>query len=265
MNPQDLFECLIQLNGLNSAKAADLAGIKRPNIYAWLARKKQVMSKEREERLFQTFGIINGRLSTDFVYRWRIEIGSICFVQVLKHLLPQEALDKAIIHLLEVENSGLYNALIIPQTEGDLILLVISNSPHFSGYPLTKEDIGFGSVGSKIYVPDWQWDKWWGNDKLEVRQFNAEADMLLRKQGESNQLWASDQPMDINLKAFYETQLLEKTAENAGLRALIRALLGEMRDAKLKSKLLQKEERDLRFKEFYSHELKKLRNIEEDI
>ncbi|OIQ79949.1 hypothetical protein GALL_383000 [mine drainage metagenome] len=265
ISPQELFECLVKLNGLNSAKAADLAGVKRPNVYAWLAGKKQVMSQEREERLLQNFGVINGTLSKDIVYRWRVESDTACFKLVLNHLFNPDDLDKAIIYFVDVENSKHYNVLRIPFTEGDLFVLVIFNSQQNTGYPLTKEKIGFGINGQKLNVPDWQWDKWWDSEKLDAKKFCLEADMLLKKQGDVNQLWATDQPMDIKMRLLYEEQIIEKTAENAGLRALIRALLNEMRAAKFKSKLLDKEERDITFKDFYNHELKKLRNMEEDI
>ena len=65
--------------------------------------------------------------------------------------------------------------------------------------------------------------------------------------------------LDIDLLTTYQSQLVQHTAENAGLRAIIRALLRELRDLKPKHKLLDKANRDVIYHEFYEHELSKIR------
>ena len=62
MDNKEIFKILTHLSGLNNATIADLAGVKRPNLYSWLGGKTQAMSDENIEKLFNVLGVYKGCL-----------------------------------------------------------------------------------------------------------------------------------------------------------------------------------------------------------
>lgn len=261
MDKKEIFKILTHLSGLNNATIADLAGVKRPNLYSWLGGKTQAMSDENIEKLFNVLGVYKGKLSSEIVYRWQADADLQNIKAVLTHFLEQNVLDKADINFIEIEGyettlQEKYNLIHIPGAKDSLTILLANNSPQQISFPVKSSKLGFGKDNKRISISIDQWSRWWGADNLSSSAFWIEASLYLSSQTKNVQV---NDELDIDLLTTYQSQLVQNTAENAGLRAIIRALLRELRNLKPKHKLLDKANRDVIFNEFYAHEIDKLR------
>ena len=255
----DLFNCLVSLSGMNNAKVADLAGINRPNLYAWLSGKSQIMSKEREEKLLAALGVVDGKLSGNIVHRWRVDADAINIRAALNHLENKEYLDAAEIIFVKTDESAsgkieLYNLIEIPRPDGKLTILASFNKPLKNEYPINSTKLKFGHNGKNIVIWADLWARWWNKDELSKQEFWSDApNCLVIENVDTKQI------DDKDLIASYENTILENKAEDAGLRAIIRSLLNELRKVKPESKLLDPSERADIYNEFYKNEKNKLK------
>ena len=265
MEVRDLFKALANFSTFNNAAIADSAGVKRPNLYSWLGGKSQSMSEDNIEKLFNILGVKKGKLSSEIVYRWQLEDSEASHIKdVLKHFLNQEYLNNAEIHFIEIEGYeakqvAKHNLIRIPiGTHEGITILVTSNNKLNVGFPIKSSKLGFGQDKQKITVNLDQWFRWMESDTLSSAEFWIEASFYISAQHVVSTSVLND---DIDIKISYENQLIEKIAENAGLRAIIRSLIRELRLLKPKHVLLNQDNRDLIYKEYFQHEISKIRKV----
>lgn len=258
MNTQKLFKELVKLHGLNNAKVADLSGVKRPNLYNWLSGKSQVMSKEREDNLLKVLGVVNGKLMTDVVHRWHVDKELNNIKTTLSLLEDPVNLNNTDIYFVKTDASAtgqaeLFSLLRIPRAADFLTIMVSYEKPLSTEYPVKSAKLGFGNDLKTINVWADEWYGWWNKENLSTKDFLSEASTHII----SNGIDKSEQSIDRDLIAKYENTIRENKAIDGGLRALIRALLKELRIKAPDSNLLDPEIRMKVYKKEYENEIKK--------
>ena len=261
MDVRDLFKTLVSLSNLNNAKIADKADVKRPNLYTWLGGKPQALSEGNIESLFNMLGVIRGRLSPEIVYRWQVDFDVDNLKNALQHFVNQEVLNQAEIYFLEIDgydeaDSRKYNLIHIPQSTGGISILIAAATNQTVGFPIKTAKLGFGKDGQTVRISREQWANWWNVDVLSSINFWTEFSLYVSKS--NSKTTSSINPQDVDQLATFEKIIIDKTAENAGLKAIIRSLLRELRIANPKNTLLNHENRDLIYREFFEHELSKM-------
>ncbi len=268
MKQQDLFKHLIKFNDMTVAHLANISKLSRPNIYAWLNEKPKIISQERETEMMRYLGLEDGKLSTKIVHKWNIDPSARLFKELLIHFYGNDILKKVIVNFVNT-GSRLCNIVRIPfmntnHLQQEVILLLMCKDPLSRGYPFDIKKLGFGISGDDRYIADWQWDKWWEDELCKPQTFNVEYGILTHHKNEANNsqdfvIGNTDEATNyVELKLSFKNQLIEKAADNAGLRALIRALLNEISQLNNKSKWLDKKNRDLIYDENYKSEFDKL-------
>jgi len=230
MNTQQLFKELVKLLGLNNAKVADLAGVKRPNLYNWLSGKSQVMSKEREDNLLKVIGVINGKLATEIVHRWNSDKDLSNIKTILNQLEDAQDLKQTEIYFVKTDASAtgqveLFSLLRIPRASEFVTILVSYEKPLSTEYPVKSAKLGFGNDMKTINVWSDVWYGWWNKETLTMKDFMFEASAYINTTSTDQ----TEQSVDKDLIARYENTIRECKAVDAGLRAVIRALLNELR------------------------------------
>lgn len=253
----DLFKCLVSLSGMNNAQVADMVGINRPNLYTWLSGKSQVMSKEREEKLLSVLGVYKGKLSGNIVHRWRVGENLENIRTALTLLETKENLDTAEIYFVKTDASAtgkieLFNLMVIPRREDEVTILVTLEKPLSTEYPIKKTKLTLGKDCQIIDIWADLWYRWWNKEELTSEEFWSEASHIIETKKDT-----PEKIVDIDLIASYENQISINKAEDAGLRAIIRGLLNELRKVAPKSKLLDQSERAKIYQEYYDHEINK--------
>lgn len=147
-----------------------------------------------------------------------------------------------------------YNLIQIPRLEGKLTILASFDKPLSIEYPINSTKLKFGHNGKTIEIWADLWTRWWNKDELSSQEFWSDASSYLEtKNADAKQI------DDKDLIASYEHIIFENKAEDAGLRAIIRSLLNELRKVAPKSKLLDQSERAYIYNEYYDNEKSKIK------
>lgn len=255
---QDLFKKLITITGSTNATIADRARVKRPNLYNWLSGKPQVMSHERVEQLFETLGIRHGKLSSSVVHRWYADKDSSNIRTLLTQFETPNSLNTLEIYFVKINDgsvgqSELFNLIRIPRLDENIFILVTSEKPLIAEYPVKSTKLGFGIDQHTIELWSDQWSRWWRDEGLSPE----ELWQTIKSKLNMNTGSSVEQPIDMDLIAKYEQQILIHKAEDAGLRAIIRDLLKELRNKVPESKLLDASERLKIYNDSYMNEMEK--------
>lgn len=258
MNTQKLFKELVKLHGLNNAKVADLSGVKRPNLYNWLSGKSQVMSKEREDNLLKVLGVFNGKLMTDVVHRWHADKDLSNIKTTLSLLEDPVNLNDTEIYFVKTDASAtgqaeLFSLLRIPRGAEFLTIMVSYEKPLSTEYPVKAAKLGFGNDLKIINIYSDKWYGWWNKEILSFKEFWSEASAYINTSG----IDKTEVSNDKDLIATYETTIRENKAVDAGLRAIIRALLNELRIKAPESTLLKASVRKIEYYKEYENEKEK--------
>lgn len=277
MKQQDLFRHLIKFKDITVAHLANLSKVSRPNIYAWLNEKPKIISQEREIDMMRYLGLEDGTPSTNIVHKWNIDPSAKLFKALLVHFYGNDLSQILVISFINTGN-GLFNVVRIPtQKPGatgiieEVVILVSCNDPLSRGYPVNNDKLDISCKGRDIYVSEWQWNKWWEDDLLIPQTFNMEYGILIENaytsanQQDKHNGSAEDVESYVALKLSYKKQMIEKTAENAGLRAIIRGFMRDLKERKIDSEFLDKKRRDITYKEFYDAEFEKLNGTVDEI
>ena len=262
MDLRDLFKILISFSNLNAAKIADLAGVKRPNLYTWQSGKSQALSEGNIESIFNILGVIKGKLSSEIVYRWKIDFDEAQLKNVLQQFVNQQILNQSEIYFIEIDgytetDSKKYSLIHIPHSTGAISILISGSTNQSVGFPIKSTKLGFGKDCQKVNISSEQWANWWSVDVLSSINFWTEFSLYLSNSNMN--ATSSNELQDVDQVAAFKNIIIEKTAENAGLRAIIRSLMRELGVLKPNHQLLKKENRNLIYKEFYEHENSKIR------
>lgn len=270
MKQQDLFKHLIKFNDMTVAHLANISKLSRPNIYAWLNEKPKIISQERETEMMRYLGLEEGKPSTKIVHKWNIDPQAKVFKELLVYFYGNDILQKVEVNYVNT-GSRLCNVVRIPINSAntdnlppEVIILLMCKDPLSRGYPFDIKKIGFGINGDDLYIADWQWDKWWEDELCKPHTFNVEYGILTNHINETSDLQdleieSTDEVTNyVELKLSFKKQMIEKTADNAGLRGLIRVLLNEISELNSKSKWLDKKNRDLIYEDNYKSEFDKL-------
>lgn len=254
-SPQSLVKYLIQLNGVRPAEIADASNIRRPNLYTWFKGKSQTLSEQMINTLMETLGVINGVLSNKIIHCWQVDESLDAMMRVLDELFDKDTLTKIEIYFVDCGKKRFFNLLRAPN---NLTILVAYGKSNGEGYPLNAAKCGFGIEKGVVEIPYRIWDEWRSiKPPMSTIDFWISANPFFRSVSEiGSPVVTSENLIDIRTK--YERQIIEQTAVNAGLRGLIRALLGEVRKFDSKNALLKHNERDKVYEGYYSAELNKI-------
>lgn len=259
-----LVKNLIELNGLSISKAAEVMNIQRTNLSSWLNGKPNVFSMKKIEVMLAALGLnimsdpSTGirlcSISPDIVHLWQIPKDAQSLIEVLRSTEDEESLKWMEIIQVDASPKGHFNILRRKSNSGDLIILVASKDSTSRTYPISSEDLGFGKMAGKIQIPLEKWIAWWRTKSLSTAHLRNELESLTR----TEQIIA---PIDneLNKRELENTvgKLIEAQCSNEGLKAIIRALLEELRKNDPENRLLIKENRDEIYKEYYESEAKK--------
>lgn len=252
----DLIRNLIDLNGLSISKAADLMGIQRTNLSSWLNGKSNVFSTVKIDGMLESLGmhaIGNNStgvricyLSHDHVHRWHVDESSTALTDVLKATESNEALEWLEIFQVNASPKGSFNIIRRKSKSGDLYILVTNKNPSSVTYPISAENIGFGKKAGNISLPTEKWIAWLKAQTLPTSTFRNEISEYLDA---TNTVEAADESILKHQIEEMSKELKDSIRTNDGLRAVIRALLGEIRKLDKNNKMLDHQIRDDIFNE----------------
>lgn len=264
MNPlslQALAKTLIQLKGLKAARLAAALDMRSPNLYNWFAGRSQTLSVQMVDALMRRLGVVDYKLSSQVIHCWQVDESLEDLKLLLLSLVDTKALSLAEIYYIDCGKRRYFNLIRIPNTGKESITLLISaGKTNVDGYPLNASKLGFGIDKGSVELPHRTWEEWWLTDPvMTATDFWISARPFLGSMVEiESPVIAADNLIDMQTK--YEREIIEQTAVNAGLRGLIRALLGEVRELDSKNALLKHAERDKVYDDCYLEELGKLKN-----
>jgi hypothetical protein len=216
------------------------------------------MSKERENNLLKVLGIINGKLATDTVHRWYVDKDLSNIKTLLNQLEDAENLNQAEIYFVKTDASStgqaeLFSLMRIPRGAEFLTIMVSYEKPLSTEYPIKVAKLGFGNDLKIINIYSDKWYGWWNKETLSFKEFWSEASEYFNTSG----IDKTEQSNDKDLIATYETTIRENKAVDAGLRAIIRALLNELRIKAPESTLLKASVRKIEYDKEYENEKEK--------
>ena len=259
---QPLARVLMELLEVNPTMIASEVGIGRTNIYSWLKGKQRTLSEQSVAKLMECLGISADKLSRKIVHRWRansVESVKLC----LDALFPSGKLASTEIIQVNCDSSGYFNILRIPDSElGDTTIMVSPASQLSTGTLISSRTLGFGRDMKGIELDISQWNKWWNiRPLLTAHEFWLTAEPFLNLKVKPTFQGKEDESVDPQLlKTSYEKVIIEKTAENAGLRAIIRSVLRELRAKDPGNEWLNDDRRKWIYDEFYRQEMEKFHN-----
>lgn len=259
ISPQSLVKMLINLRGLKAARLAAASGIRSPNLYNWFAGRSQTLSGTMVETLMQTLGVIDNQLSHQVIHCWQVDASLEEIKLVLKRLVDIKMLSQSEIYYIDCGNRHYFNLIRIPNTDHkDIVLLLSTGKIKGDGYPLNANTLGFGVDKGKVDLPYRVWDEWWfANPPMLSTDFWISAMPYVSNVVEVKSPAIAENNL-INMQIEYERQIKEQVAVNAGLRGLVRALLGEVRKLDDKNLFLKHNKRDQVFDDYYHEELDKV-------
>lgn len=253
-NTQYLVKYLIQLNGIRPAEVADASNIRRPNLYTWFKGRSQILSEQMIIALMETLGVINGVLNNKIIHRWNVDESLDTMKMVLDELFDKDELAKIEIYFVDCGKNRLFNLL---RTPDNATILVSFGKSKGDGYPLNATKCGFGIDKGVVEMPHRIWEEWRSvKTPMTTMDFWICADPYFCNVAEiKSPVVTPENLIDICTK--YEKEIIEQAAVNAGLRGLIRALLGEVRKIDSKNELLKHNKRDRVYEEYYNAEVNK--------
>ena len=261
INKQSLARLLMELQEVTPTMIASEVGIGRTNIYSWLKGKQRTLSEQSVTKLMECLGISADKLSQKIVHRWRadsVESVKICLVA----LFSSAKLSSIEIIPVNCDSSGHFTIFRVTDSElGDTTIMLAPASQLSSSTFISSKTLGFGIDLEVVALDISQWNKWWDSRPLLTSQefwLTAKPFLNLKVkptiQGEEIEL--IDPQL---LKTRYEKVIIEKTGENAGLRAIIRSILRELREKDPGNEWLNEDRRKWIYDEFYRQEMEKLK------
>lgn len=141
-----LVKCLIDLNGLNLTKAAELMGVQRSNLSAWLSGKPNVFSASKRESMLSALGmqithdalsdLRHISLSRNTTHSWAIRSGSTALFEFLSHIESGELLKNVEAIRIDAIPYGTFSILRSHSYAGEVFIML---SP-FKPPPSTMEE-----------------------------------------------------------------------------------------------------------------------------
>jgi len=268
---------LIALSDLKGVRLANSVGIKSPNYYNWWNNKPKFVSDNAIQKLLEVLGISDGYLNQNIIHRWFVtsenEVNSVLKCLILPNQEIKEQFKASQIFQIFTHNNVRFSILKLETVSQTNLILCFNRSPNITTFPINADKLNFGTnifikeqIASDIFAK-------WSNSSfiLDVQTFAQEVKKYLKidlvDSIDDNNL-ENEQNLDdstalsehINFISSDEKKDLLATQE--GLKALIRALLREVKRLDPKSKLLQEQDRKDIFDDFYQHEFNKLSNIQ---
>ena len=260
-----LIRSLIELNGLSISKAAEVMNIQRSNLSSWLNGKPNVFSIKKIEVMLDALGmrVISDSsagirlcyLSTEVIHLWQVEKDGASLSHVLRHTEPETSLKWMEIIQVDALPNGKFNLIRRKSESGDLLILLANKDVASNSYPISPESLGFGKAAGNIKIPLEKWIGWWKTKILSVSQLRNELESL-------TSLEKIRAPFDDTLARHELESAINKLKESQctteGLKAIIREFLHEIKRISPGNRLLNHEERDKIFNDYYDKESKLL-------
>ena len=256
-NQQDLYlvKALIDLTNLSVSKTAEAVGIQRTNLSAWLNGKQNVFSDQRVEKVLNHLGVntlgdsATGvrfcDLDSVHVHKWYLAEPD-HLTTVLETTLSVEELQALEVFQVNTKPHGMFNLIRTSGVNGDVYIILCHKESGQNAYPLPN-DFQFGKLIGSIDLPVQKWIGWLKTKELLTSDFRTEI---------NSHIFARPNEVSGSLNTGSNSSK-ESKSHDAGLRAVIRSLLAELRNLDPDNRLLVKTHRDEIYNSVYLQELNK--------
>lgn len=257
---RQLIKALVPLINTTGAKIAAAANVKSPNYYNWLSGKSNALSESALDRLLACIGVEEGKLIGHHLHRWYTADKNASDIREnLLSFNKSEQYTDAQIFNITAFNGQRCNLLKLRFINESILVLCFNIDSQSENFPISADKLGFGAEVNLNHIPNPIFNKWANPKKIiGLNGFIEEARTIL------STLDLSDITIkrpaikhDINFAAI-EQELINMTASNAGLKAIIRRMLKELRDHQPNCKLLDDGIRKEIYDADYEHERMKL-------
>ena len=264
-NRINLAKTLILLSNVKGVKIAELAGIKNPNYYNWIANKPKALSENSVEKLFEVLGVTNGKLNSLKIHRWFESshvAENINNALLQLNLSNKHEFENSKVFQIRTTNNLQFSLINIISNKESFLLLCFNASPRVIEFPIDAKKLGFGRdvfLSTPLSVEIY--NKWSQSlSYLDMQSFLVDAKSHLPELNltEFNTIQFSKNQVNVSNPIQISDEINILKATNEGLKAIIRELLKEIRSNSPKSKFLKDEERKAIFDMFYKHEMEKL-------
>lgn len=197
-------DLLRKLKQLTVAELARRAEVNRPTLTIWLAGRKKVLSRERQERVCDRLGWRYGNLMSSRIHTWVIrERDDILDLQKAARLLfPQGSILRNSVAYDKVQDRKIGNLLFVVPPEGNIMLIRVRlDLPEALNKSLKLGKL-LGAHGSLTYeLRDDEYDKIWLKDELDLTPrdylywYHRDQDLSTGLDRDST-VWRNDLPVE---------------------------------------------------------------------
>jgi len=180
MTSRELMAALIRLNNINQGKAADLAGVLRPNVSNWFSGRDNALSMEKQLKLFDVLGVSYGRLRPDGVHRWCVrEVGEAA--RVLGEVLDDE--ERVHAECWYIHNTRYPGCIVLKVLKPAGSIWVMMYRPMMAEppQPITAESLRCGFDRGEIIIDTETWESWLPPAVLEHVSFDTQITKLIER------------------------------------------------------------------------------------
>jgi len=177
---REVIAALIRLNNITQGKAADLAGLVRPNVSSWLCGRTDALSIEKQLKLFDVLGVSYGRLRPDGVHRWcvrEVEEAALVLGEVLD--------DEQRVHAecWYIHNTRYPGCIVLKVLKPAGSIWVVMYRPMMAEppQPITAESLRCGFDRGEIIIDTETWESWLPPAVLEHMSFDTQINELIER------------------------------------------------------------------------------------
>ena len=177
---REVIAALIRLNNISQGKAADLAGLVRPNVSSWLCGRIDALSMEKQLKLFDVLGVSYGRLRPDGVHRWCVrEVEEVALV--LGEVLDDE--ERAHAEFWHIHNTRYPGCIVLKVVKPTGSVWVVMYRPMMSEppQPINAESLRFGEDQGEVIIDTETWESWLPPAMLEPVSFGTQITNLIER------------------------------------------------------------------------------------
>jgi len=177
---REVIAALIRLNNISQGKAADLAGLVRPNVSSWLCGRIDALSMEKQLKLFDVLGVSYGRLRPDGVHRWCVrEVEEVALV--LGEVLDDE--ERAYAEFWHIHNTRYPGCIVLKVVKPAGSIWVVMYRPMMAEppQPITAESLRCGIDRGEVIIDSATWESWLPPAVLEPVSFGTQMTNLIER------------------------------------------------------------------------------------
>jgi len=177
---REVIAALIRLNNISQGKAADLAGLVRPNVSSWLCGRIDALSMEKQLKLFATLGVNYGSLRPDGIHRWCVrEVEDAALV--LGDVLNDE--ERANCEIWHVHNLRYPGCIVLKVVKPTGFIWVMMYRPLMTDppQPINADSLRCGVDQRDFIIDNATWESWLPPGVLEPVSFGVQITKLIER------------------------------------------------------------------------------------